>query len=86
MYQCEPYKDYNPACSNDNDCGRNEYCAPLVAECRTKLPDGSICIAERECLNHCGGGVCSNCLEGIRNSFLRLPLHNIQYILSNDCH
>ena len=64
MYRCEPYADYKSTCSTDEECGINEYCAPLVSECRTKLPDGSICLAERECLNHCSGGVCSKCVSG----------------------
>ena len=40
MYKCDPYKEYRDACSNENDCGLNEYCAPLLNECRTQLPTG----------------------------------------------
>jgi len=63
MYRCDPYKDYKASCSNDDDCGLNEYCALFVGECRTKLPTGSLCVLDRECLDHCGGGVCSVCTE-----------------------
>ena len=50
-------------CSNDDECGMNEYCAAFVGECRTKLPDGSVCFLDQECLHHCGGGVCAACEE-----------------------
>ena len=62
MYKCDPYNDYRVACSSDDNCGLNEYCAPLLGECRTKLPVGSFCLADRECLNDCGGGLCAECI------------------------
>ena len=61
MYKCEPFRDYKVRCANDEECGLNEYCALFVGECRTKLPDGSVCVLDKECLNHCSGGVCSEC-------------------------
>lgn len=63
MYKCDPYKDYKASCSSDGNCGLNEYCALWVGECRTKLPAGSLCVLNRECLQHCGGGLCSTCTE-----------------------
>ncbi len=65
MYKCAPFREYKASCSSDEQCGINEYCAPLVSECRTRLPDGSFCLANQECLKHCSGGVCSRCIEGI---------------------
>ncbi len=65
MYRCEPYKEFKSQCASDENCGINEYCAPLVSECRTKLPDGSLCVSSSECLNHCSFGVCSTCTAGI---------------------
>ena len=64
MYKCDPFREYKASCSTDEQCGVNEYCAPLVSECRTKLPDGSFCLADGECLQHCAGGVCSLCVDG----------------------
>jgi len=63
MYKCAPYNEYKVRCGSDDECGLNEYCAAFVGECRTKLPDGSVCLLDKECLNHCGGGVCSHCEE-----------------------
>jgi len=62
MYKCDPYNDYRVSCSSDDNCGLNEYCAPLLGECRTKLPRGSFCLQDRECLNACGGGLCADCI------------------------
>ena len=33
---------------SDDNCGLNEYCALFVGECRTSLPDGSICLLDKE--------------------------------------
>jgi len=63
MYKCAPFQDYAASCSSDANCGLNEYCALWVGECRTKLPAGSLCVVNRECLQHCGGGLCSVCTE-----------------------
>lgn len=40
MYKCAPYQEYKSRCGASGDCGLNEYCAPLVGECRTRLPTG----------------------------------------------
>ena len=32
---------------SDDNCGLNEYCALFVGECRTSLPDGSICLLDK---------------------------------------
>ena len=45
MYKCDPYNDYRVACSSDEACGLNEYCAPLLGECRTKLPTSCLQVA-----------------------------------------
>jgi len=47
MYKCNPYNDYKVGCTNDDNCGLNEYCALFVGECRTKLPDGSVCLLDK---------------------------------------
>ena len=52
-------------CASDSDCGINEHCAisyTLVrGQCRTNLADGSFCVRNEECVNHCSGNVCTSC-------------------------
>ena len=55
-------------CQSDSDCGINEHCAASInvikGQCRTQLPDGSLCTRNEECLHRiCSGGVCSSCTQ-----------------------
>ena len=56
-------------CGADNECGFNEYCSGITAfgllrgQCRTLLPDGSVCVRNEECLNICSSGRCTSCTQ-----------------------
>ena len=55
-------------CQSDSDCGINEHCAASInvikGQCRTQLPDGSLCTRNEECLHRiCSGGICSSCTQ-----------------------
>jgi len=86
MYKCDPYNDYKVSCSSDDNCGLNEYCALFVGECRTNLPDGSVCLLDKECLNHCGsGGVCSECTEDTHCDGEKYCAYKYLPAIQNEC-
>ncbi|TRY60920.1 hypothetical protein TCAL_16325, partial [Tigriopus californicus] len=63
MYKCGEYADWANDCSSDSDCGFNEFCDSYIVngQCRTKLPDGSLCYQSDHCINRCYTGVCTSC-------------------------
>uniref|UniRef100_A0A0K2TKZ8 Metalloendopeptidase n=1 Tax=Lepeophtheirus salmonis TaxID=72036 RepID=A0A0K2TKZ8_LEPSM len=68
MYRCPPYENWKSRCSQNEECGLNEYCSisissPLNGECRTILPDGSVCFRDEDCVNSCYAGVCTSCTQ-----------------------
>ena len=63
------FKKRDNGCGADNECGFNEYCSGITAlgllrgQCRTLLPDGSVCVRNEECLNLCSSGRCTSCTQ-----------------------
>jgi hypothetical protein len=85
MYKCAPYNDYRASCSSDDSCGLNEYCAPVLGECRTKLPSGSFCLQDRECLVSCGGGLCADCVADTACSEDQYCAYKYLPAIQNEC-
>lgn len=63
MYKCGKYGNWANDCASDSDCGFNEFCDSylLNGQCRTKLPNGSLCFRSAQCINLCYTGVCTSC-------------------------
>ena len=85
MYKCAPYDEYRASCTTDDNCGLNEYCAPLLGECRTKLPSGSFCLSDRECLDSCSGGICSKCSADSDCEEARYCAYKYLPAIENEC-
>eukprot|EP00095_Tigriopus_kingsejongensis_P009611 maker-scaffold1884_size25683-snap-gene-0.4 protein:Tk09611 transcript:maker-scaffold1884_size25683-snap-gene-0.4-mRNA-1 annotation:"hypothetical protein BRAFLDRAFT_245310" len=63
MYKCGAFLDWENECSSDSQCGFHEFCDSYLinGQCRTKLPDGSLCYRSGHCIHECYAGVCTSC-------------------------